>query len=231
MSGWTELPSKEEEGTGSRRGPGELVDEHGNPKKPLSEMSDKELQDFTQQRAEQLNASIHPEEAKRTTTAVTVVESPPGNKDSRKVIITSSENREPKLPNKVGDEQVNPKGSPRDSALAPNEEFRDTPPHLSKQGTVKDESGNDVPVDHTGDKSKRRDYFDENNEPYTKAQGGDDTTGETRHHAEQRAVTSQGENEGIAAMSPTKPCCAGCQNALTNSGNLDKVPPSLQGAQ
>jgi hypothetical protein len=53
--------------------------------------------------------------------------------------------------------------------------------------------------------------------------------GSTDHHAEQRTDGNLGNGEEVEAMAPSKKCCDGCQAALAESGNADKVPKDLGG--
>ena len=59
---------------------------------------------------------------------------------------------------------------------------------------------------------------------YIKAKGGPKyELGETRHHAEQRAVNSLKPDEEFAGLSPTKDCCDKCREVLIKSGDIEKV--------
>lgn len=53
-----------------------------------------------------------------------------------------------------------------------------------------------------------------------------DKSKETRHHAEQKLLSSLSEDDEIIEIVPTRPCCPGCQKAL--GGRLEKVPPGLR---
>jgi len=72
-------------------------------------------------------------------------------------------------------------------------------------------------------------------EPYQKASTAElrknpDAPGSTEHHAEQRMTKgAQENNEEVVSMSPSKECCPGCHDALSKSGDLDKIPSDLQG--
>ena len=61
----------------------------------------------------------------------------------------------------------------------------------------------------------------------------------SEHHAEQRGVTavddhnkgkSEDEKAKIGAIGPSRPCCEGCHQSLSDSGNLDKVDKDSQGS-
>ena len=68
-----------------------------------------------------------------------------------------------------------------------------------------------------------------NGKEYVKAKGGPKyESGETRHHAEQRAVNNLKKNEEFAGLCPTKGCCDKCRSVLEGEGYMDKVPDNYQ---
>lgn len=72
---------------------------------------------------------------------------------------------------------------------------------------------------------------------YTKYNERTNPTGKSKHHAEQRMLSSIKNGETLTELVPTRPCCKQCQKALVNnkitdnSTALDKVPNDLRNAK
>jgi RHS repeat-associated protein len=195
----------------------------------LASMSETELQDFCRQRVEELTADMSDRQQRHVTLAVTVAERY-GDPSTRRVIVTSSTD-DGSLPPGVGPLRDNEEvgtGGPEIRRRVARDENGDT-----IREPMLDEDGNPVLDPETNEPRTRpvmQDYEVDPDtgeaQPYTR-RSRTEPEGESRHHAEQRAQDSLESDEDVAAMSPSRPCCAGCQDALGD--NLERVHPDMQG--
>ena len=124
-------------------------------------------------------------------------------------------------------------------------EWRNAPPNLTNQRPALNDQGQPIKVRNpeTGRMNQVYETSDSGNghyyertqgpngpeyRPYTKRSEAN-PGGESRHHAEQRGLSSLRPGEQVAAIGPSRPCCAGCRAALQNQGHMDKVPPHRRG--
>lgn len=206
-----------------------LIDRRGKPLKSLDAMSDHELQLFTVARAHQLSMKMGPRARGATTVCVAVVRGADGK---RKVIVAASTNNG--MPPRSVQKATRKRASKNPDS--PPEECRPSDPRLKSQHNGEDPPGlaERKAQQKKEGKEPSRDglVFTETDggaEPYQKQnQNHPPPEGRSEHHAEQRTQNSLQPGETIDAMGPSRPCCAGCNKALTNSGNIDKVEPSMQ---
>ncbi len=129
------------------------------------------------------------------------------------------------------------------NGLHPGEEVRETPPKLVRGPRTKNDDHD--PVAAAKRKAEGKGPDTRNNpktttdsmeqvtdpetgkvtkKPYTKAENGDPIEG-TRHHAEQRMERGASDNgEDLLTQQPTRKCCPGCSQTLSDAGTLSKVP-------
>lgn len=199
-----------------------LIDSRGNPLVPLGEMTPAQQRRFCVARAAQLENKMSPRTASATTICVAIVRTGRAPNAQHKVVVTSSTNsgRPPRAVRR---------------ALRPGEEARSSQPNLGPRHNGQDPPGlaqrrsaqrqRGEPESRDGLMMNRHD--DGTAEPYQK-RNERNPNGRTEHHAEQRAQSSTQDGEKITAMGPSRPCCSGCNAALTESGNINRVDPSMR---
>jgi hypothetical protein len=120
------------------------------------------------------------------------------------------------------------------AAKGPDEELRETEPTIERGPRYNNPDYKpDGKVDSRNNPKTKTDAVIVDPEtgkttPYEKADHGNPPEG-TVHHAEQRMENGTEPGEEVKAQAPTKPCCSGCQKVLGDSGDLSKIPTSLQG--
>jgi RHS repeat-associated protein len=188
------------------------------PRRPLEEMSDAELRDHCEARAQALQAAFeaaHPRASRAVTLSVGVVDGPGG----RRVVVTTS-----------ADSQRVPRAVRR--AMEPGETVRSTPPRLRRRRSANPNFDPDQPAHPTRNPRTRSRTVevDDNGDtrPYQRASRGEPVEG-SRHHAEQRMNTGADQNgETVRAQAPTRRCCPACREVLGEDG-LARVPEGLRG--
>lgn len=197
------------EATNNKKPQGESTEsKHPRPvlDKPLSAMSPEECKMFCLDLANHINEKMRSGWDANTYGAAVVQNI--GDVNSRKVVITSS----------IEEIDMPPKVQAMLDGLDADFEWRNKGPILVE--------AEEVGVDVEGTKWVEQigEGDDMSYQPYYKYNKNKCPEGETRHHAEQRMVTALEEGEEIVALSPSRPCCAGCWGVLGSHDLQDTVP-------
>ncbi len=200
-----------------------LIDGRGRPLIPLGEMTPAQQRQFCVARATQLENRMNPRTASATTICVAIVRTGRAPNAQHRVIVTASTNngRPPRSVRRGMLRSESPRTSQPNLGATHNGR---QPNGLQQRNAAQRRRGEPESRDGL---MQNRSADGQSAEPYQK-RNENNPNGRTEHHAEQRAQNSTQDGETITAMGPSRPCCSGCNDALTESGNINRVDPSMR---